>query len=149
MDPELNVTKLSSAVAKRLFFNADTKETDALFAHARRQEVHEPEVIVPEERPIDPFAAVNERNAMMNAARAEAAKVSDASQVLITGPNKPANSSETVTLDQLPLIVKQAAENALQKRGLAAHLGRHQRPSGVAGRIGKPAGHPLKGPTHV
>ena len=143
MDPEFNAVRLSDAAAKRLFFNADNKETDALFAHARQQEVREPEAIVPEEAPIDPFAAINERNAMMNAARAEAAKVSDPSQTLITGPNKPADRSETVTLEQLPLIVKQAAESALQKRGLGAHIGR--RPP--ASRIGKPAGQPLKGPT--
>jgi hypothetical protein len=147
MDPDVQAVKLSKTTAKRLFFNADTKETDALFAHAQRQEVHEPEAIVPEEKPVDPFAAVNERNAIMNAARAEAAKVSDPTQTLVEGPHRPANSSETVTLDQLPLIVRQAAENAIQKRGLVAHLGR--RGPGGRPRIGQPAGQPLRDPLKV
>lgn len=102
--------------SKKLFFNADKDEdTERIFAQAVTEIVRTKETL-PEPKPINPYEAVEARNAEMDRARLEAAQVSDPSQVLLKGPTSGPQKVETVSMDSLPAIVRQAAEAALLKK---------------------------------
>jgi hypothetical protein len=110
MDPftgTLNKTK-----TKQLFFNA---ETDARFFDSTAY-VKQVQEVRPEEPRVNPFAAIDERNAMLDQAHREAAMVSDSTQTLIKEPYATIVAAETVTLEELPHVVRQAAEAALLNR---------------------------------
>jgi len=110
--------KLSARSAKRLFFNAeDDESTKIVFELASRQNVGSlvKEEVRPEEKPIDPFAAIDERNAELDRIRHEQALLSDPTQTLVKEPVKNKTSSETVKLEDLPVVVKQAAEASIYK----------------------------------
>jgi len=107
--------KLSLKKTKALFYNADTAETAALFAGLDQLKL-EPIVEVRKEEPaINPYAHIDERNRELSEARLLAAEISDPNQVLLKGPTK-MGRTETVSLDDLTPLVKQAAEAALLRR---------------------------------
>lgn len=101
--------RLSKNATKKLFFNADDS---ILFSDSAPQQIQE---IRPEAPRIDPYDAIKERNEALDKARFEAAKISDPTQVLIKEPYA-ISKTETVTLAELPAVVRQAAEAAIIKR---------------------------------
>jgi hypothetical protein len=107
--------KLSSAKSRQLFYNADNHETARIFAGLEKAVAPKVEEVRVEEAPIDPHAALNERNAEMAAARNAAASVSDDRQVLLHGPTK-VGVEERISLDDLTPLVRQAAEAAMLRR---------------------------------
>ena len=109
--------KLSERATKKLFFNAEHDEdTKRVFAQAVVS-VEKPKELAPEPKPVNPYQALDDRNRAMDQARIEAAKVSDPTMVLIKEPGiQPAAKVESVTLEQLPAVVRQAAEAAVLKR---------------------------------
>jgi hypothetical protein len=103
------VGSISKTKTKQLFFNAEHNEPEfhlpALMA--KKEEVRK------EEKRINPFALIEDRNAEMDRVRREAALISDANQVLVKGPQ--VFKEETVSLENLPAIVRQMAEKAKLK----------------------------------
>jgi len=100
---------ISSKASKKLFF----MESASLI-----QNYQEPEPILevrPEAPRINPFEAIEERNRAMDLARLEAARISDPTQVLVKEPVA-IGQTQTVSIDELPAIVRQATEAALLKR---------------------------------
>jgi hypothetical protein len=69
----------------------------------------------PVDAPINPFSEIEERNKELDRIRQEMALRSDDTQILVKEPPKQADKQETVSLDQLPFVVKQAAEAAILK----------------------------------
>jgi hypothetical protein len=98
---------------KRQFFNADTPETSAIFSGLHSKTIEQKQETREEEKPINPFAHIDEGNKLLEHARLEAAKLSDATQIFVNGPVTRPQESETVSLDDLPAIVRQAAEAAV------------------------------------
>jgi hypothetical protein len=74
---------------------------------AKKEEVRK------EEKRVNPFALIEDRNAEMDRVRREAALISDKNQVLVKGPQ--IVKEETVSLENLPTIVRQLAEKAKLK----------------------------------
>lgn len=102
--------------SKKFFFNAEHDEdTKRIFSQAVT-EVPRPKEVQVEAPPINPFEALETRNRQMDQARLEAAKKSDPSQVLVREPTSGPTKIESVQLDELPAIVRQAAEAALLKK---------------------------------
>lgn len=109
MDPFTGT--ISSTKSKKLFFNADQSvpfDTNAYISP--KQEVR------PEPERINPYAAIEERNALLDKAHMEAALLSDSTQTLIKEPYASVVHAETVTLEDLPAMVRQAAEAAMLKK---------------------------------
>jgi hypothetical protein len=71
---------------------------------AKKQEIRQ------EEKRVNPFALIEDRNAEMDRVRREAALISDANQTLIKGPLNV--KEDVVSLDNLPAIVRQMAERS-------------------------------------
>lgn len=108
MEPDL-VGPISKQKAKHLFYNAaeDTPDFQMPILSKPKPEVRT------EEARVNPFALIEDRNAEMDRARREAALISDANQVLVKGPV--ITKEETVTMDALPAIVRQLAQQAKLK----------------------------------
>lgn len=117
-DPDLNVTRISAAKTKRLFFNAEgDPDTKRVFASAAGLSAPKRQELAPEQPAVNPYQDIEERNARMDAARLEAAKVSDQRQQLVREPSRAvATKVETVKMEELPAMVRQAAEAALLKK---------------------------------
>lgn len=114
MDSDVFSTKLSERTTKKLFFNAEKDTiTQKIFQTVQNIKVERQQEVRPEEKPIDPFEAINKRNAELDQIRFEASKVPDPMQIMIKEPSKPATSVETVKLEDLPIIVRQAAEASI------------------------------------
>lgn len=101
--------KLDKRKTKQLFFNAEN-ETHFFNSNAYVNQVQE---VRPEEPRVNPFASIDERNALLDKAHMEAAMISDATQTLIKEPYASIQVAETVTLEELPHVVRQAAEAAM------------------------------------
>lgn len=101
---------------KKQFFNADSIETSAIFSGLSSKVLTEKPEVRPEETTINIYKHIDDGNKRLEQARIEAAKISDATQTLVNGPVTMATESETVSLDDLPAIVRQAAEASLLKR---------------------------------
>lgn len=103
-----------------LFNNGKNSETAKLFAGLQNTVVPQREELKAEAPKVNPFAALDAKNAELDKARLEAAMLSSENQVLVRGPNAVPSSKEFVGLDELPAAVRQAAEaaaqNALGKR---------------------------------
>jgi hypothetical protein len=108
IETELN-GPISKTKTKQLFFNADNVEPEFHLPSlvAKREEVRK------EEKRINPFALIEDRNAEMDRVRREAALISDANQILVKGPQ--IIKEETVSLENLPAIVRQMAVQAKLK----------------------------------
>jgi len=116
MDTDVFSTKLSERATKRLFFNAEKDQiTKAIFQDAGHLKVARPPEVRIEEKPIDPFEDINRRNSELEQARQEALRVPDPTRILIKEPSKAPTKTETVTLEQLPLVIRQAAEASVLK----------------------------------
>jgi hypothetical protein len=108
--------RLSARATKKLFFNAeDDPTTQSIFQGLQEARVVAKQEVRPVEKPVNPFAAIEERNAELDRIRHEMALRSDETQVLVKEPPKQADTSKLVTLEELPLAVKQAAEAAMLK----------------------------------
>ena len=112
MDPFTGT--ISSTKTKKLFFNAENSHYGGAF-DSKAYVSPKPEVR-PEPERINPYAAIEERNALLDKAHMEAALVSDANQTLIKQPYASVVHAETVTLEDLPAMVRQAAEAAMLKK---------------------------------
>lgn len=111
--------RLGSKKAKHLFENAATDDTtNRLFELVKALPIEQVQELRPEPAKLNPFEAIDERNHAMDQARYDASLVSDPTQTLVKGPSAApiAAKSETVTLEELPAIVRQAAEAALIKK---------------------------------
>jgi hypothetical protein len=116
MSAEEYTGRLRSRATKRLFFNAEEDSvTQAIFQGLQDAKVAKKQEVRPVDAPINPFAEIEERNKELDRIRQEMALRSDDTQILVKEPPKQADKQETVSLDQLPLIVKQAAEAAILK----------------------------------
>lgn len=119
---ELTATTISPAATKRLFFNAENDASvERAFKGMQKAIVAAPKPEVrPEEKPIDPFAHLEEGRKEREQARFEAAVSSDPSQQLVHGPSVTETTVER--LEDLPALVRQAAQAAalkgLKARGL-------------------------------
>lgn len=102
--------RISSAKAQHLFYNGETDAADFIrpLQHLAKQEVRQ------EEKRINPFAHIEDRNAEMDRVRREAALISDANQKLFKGPK--IVKEEMVSLESLPTIVRQLAEKMKTKK---------------------------------
>ena len=89
----------------------------ATYEGARTTKVDGPNEVRPAVAPIDPFEAINKRNAELDAIRHEAALASDSQQTLVRDPMVQPSKTETVSIDKLPAIIRQAADAALLRRG--------------------------------
>lgn len=107
--------KLSQKKSRALFYNADNSETAALFAGLEHLKLEAKKEVRVEEKPIDPFAHIDERNNELEAVRRLAAESSDPNQILLKGPTK-IGQTEIVSIEDLTPLVKQAAEAALLRR---------------------------------
>jgi hypothetical protein len=109
--------KLSSQRTRALFYNAENDKTiAATYENARSTNVAAPVEVRPEEAPKDPFEEINRKNAELDAIRHEAAMVSDSRQTLVRDPMVQASKTETVSLDKLPAIIRQAADAAMIRK---------------------------------
>jgi len=109
--------KLSSQKTRALFYNAENDKTiSATYENARSTRVAGPVEVRKEAPQIDPYEEINKRNAELDAIRHEAAMVSDSQQTLVRDPMVQASKTETVSLDKLPAIIRQAADAALLKK---------------------------------
>jgi hypothetical protein len=116
MDHDMYASKLSEKTVKKLFFNAEKDEgTNFVFAPIANAKVMAPDEVRKESVPINPFAAIEERNAELDQIRFDAAMRSDPTQTLIKEPAKVADKTEHVTMEQLPVVVRQAAEASILK----------------------------------
>jgi hypothetical protein len=116
MSAEEYTGRLSARATKRLFFNAEEDSvTQAIFQGLQDAKVTKKQEVRPVEAPINPFAELEERNKELDRIRQEMALRSDDTQILVKEPPKQADKQETVSLDQLPFVVKQAAEAAILK----------------------------------
>ena len=108
-------TKLSTASKKRLFFNAE--DSDNVFKDALRAPIEMRKEVNEEPEPINPYASIDQKNEEYEKVLYELAFKSDATQTLVRDPSKPADKkSETMRLEDLPAIVRQAAEAALLQK---------------------------------
>lgn len=109
-------TSISAQKAKKLFFNAEEDpETTSVFAALQAAKVPQRREVLPEQKPIDPFAHLKQREAELNRLRHDlATTIQDPRQVLIRGPAKGPDSLNVVDPDDptLPAIVRQAAIRA-------------------------------------
>jgi hypothetical protein len=113
MDPFTG--NLNSTKTKKLFFNAsDNSQYGAAFDS--KAYVSPKAEVRPEPERINPYAAIEERNALLDKAHMEAALISDSTQTLIKQPYASVVHAETVTLEDLPALVRQAAEAAMLKK---------------------------------
>lgn len=101
---------------KKQFFNADTPETNAIFSGLSNKVLESKKEVRDEAPKIDPFAHIDEKNKLLEQARLDAAKLSDATQVFVNGPTTRPTESETISYDELPAIVRQAAEANILKK---------------------------------
>ena len=112
MDPFTG--NLNSPTTKKLFFNAESSQYGAAFDS--KAYVSPKAEVRPEPERINPYAAIEERNALCDKAHMEAALISDSTQTLIKQPYASVVHAETVTLEDLPALVRQAAEAAMLKK---------------------------------
>lgn len=111
--------RIASKKAKALFENAASDETvNRMFEAVKAVNVSGPEEVRPEAPRVNPFESIDERNQAMDKARYEAAMVSDPTMKLVKGPSAlpSGQSTEVVGLDELPAIVRQAAEAAVMRK---------------------------------
>ncbi len=94
---------------KRQFSNADSTETSAIFRGI--QHIAEVKEVREEPKRVNPFEHIDAGNKILQEARMQAAVVSDPTQTLVRGPVEV--SSETVSLEELPALVRQAAEASI------------------------------------
>lgn len=99
---------------KRQFTNADTIETRAIYKNLEVATIGAPQELREEPKRVNPFEHIDAGNKILQEARIQAASVSDPNQTLVSGPIE--STSETVRLDELPAIVRQAAEASLLKK---------------------------------
>jgi len=117
MDQDVFSTRLSERATKRLFFNAEQDQiTKAIFQDAAHLKVARPAEVRMEEKPVNPFEDIDRRNAELEEARQEALRVPDPTRILIKEPSKAPSKIETVSLEELPLVVRQAAEASLLRK---------------------------------
>jgi hypothetical protein len=119
--------KLSEKQSRELFFNAENDpDVQAMFTMVSKQVLpaQKPEVREEAKR-IDPFEHIHARNAELDAVRAHVALQSDSRQVLVKHPHALPVKQETVSLDELPSIVRQSAEAVLLQRLQNGHA-RHK-----------------------
>ena len=114
MDKSTTSSRVSKCTTDALFFNACNQgiNLDA-FEEVKQFEVPQKQELREEEPPIDIFQSINEKNKLLDTIRAEQALISNEHEVLVKGPHKLAAEEESVTLEELPALVKQAAEAAL------------------------------------
>ena len=114
---ELYSGKLSKKSTRKLFYNAEKdQETIAVFRGLENTKPVEKKVEIREEQPqIDPYESIKLRNMELDKARFDAALKSDSAQTLLKAPTR-VDNKETVTLEQLPAIVRQATRAALIRR---------------------------------
>jgi hypothetical protein len=104
---------LNKKKTKALFYNAqDDPEVLKTFGGLQNRVVVAKKEVREEAPKVNPFQHLEDRNAELAKIRNEAALRSDATQTLVKGP-KPLIEKETVSLEDLPHIVRQAAESAL------------------------------------
>lgn len=104
---------LNKKKAKQLFFNGIGTNSFDDVVHStvpQKQELRE------ESEPIDIYEQINKKNELLDQIRRERAMVSTEFEKLIKEPGKLPDHSETVSLEDLPLVVKQAAEAALLQK---------------------------------
>jgi len=97
---------------KRQFSNADTMETRLLY-RGIESNIEGPEELRPEPKRVNPFQHIEDGNKALQEARIQAALHSDATQTLVHGPIE--TTTETVSMEDLPAIVRQAAEASIMK----------------------------------
>lgn len=115
-DEHIN-TSVSVKKTKQLFFNGQDATTEKLFRSVSALPVVQPQEVRQEAAPVNPYAELEARNAEMDRIRLEAAMQSDGTQTLLKPPTKvSATTTETVSLEELPALVRQAAEASLKKR---------------------------------
>jgi len=114
MNDDFTSTKMSKASKKRLFFNAE--DSDMVFKGALSAPIEMRKEVNEEPEPINPYASIDKKNEEYEKVLYELAFKSDATQTLVRDPSKPADKSETVRLEDLPAIVRQAAEAALLQK---------------------------------
>lgn len=109
-------TSISAEKAKKLFFNAqEDPETTAVFAALQAAKVPQRREVLPEKKPVDPFADLKQREAELNRLRRELSEtIQDPRQVLVRGPAKGPDAQTEVDPEDtsLPAIVRQAAIRA-------------------------------------
>ena len=109
--------QLSKRRTRALFFNAeDDKTISATYESARTTTLETPAEVRREEARIDPYEAINLRNAELDSIRHQAAMASDNQQTLVRQPMVQPSKTEIVSLEKLPAIIRQAAEAALLKK---------------------------------
>lgn len=99
---------------KRQFSNADTSETRAIFRGIDASNIEAPLELREEPKRVNPFEHIDAGNKALQEARMQAASISDPTQTLVRGPVE--TTSESVTLEDLPAIVRHAAEAAIMKK---------------------------------
>jgi hypothetical protein len=116
---DLFTGRIASKKSKAVFENAASDETvNRLFEAVKGVTVTAPQEVRAEAPRVNPFEAIEERNRAMDQARYEAAMVSDPTMKLVKAPGAlpSGQSSEVVGLDELPAIVRQAAESAVMRK---------------------------------
>jgi hypothetical protein len=112
MDPDLMTPKLSEKAKKKYFFNAEEDSKDIFKGIPELVVPKKDEVRQPSE-PINIYKHLDDTNAEIEKIRKEAALKSDEFQTLIREPSKQATKTETISIEQLPTIVRQIAENKI------------------------------------
>jgi len=112
MDNTTTCTQIKSKT-NELFYNAIHSTNLDAFEAVKHCIIPQKQELREEEPSVDIFKDIHEKNRALDTIRADLALVSNEQETLVRGPHKTASKEETVTLDELPLIVKQAAEAAM------------------------------------